>query len=154
MRRPALIVSIALAAGALAIRWRRRRAASSALAGVAPAPPLSRPTPLLPAPTSPPPASATRFVSVPWELLAAPADEASLTIRYRGDEHMELDRIDAQETPTQLFVTVLMRWRPPEGGWFAFADEHEAVVPLAQPLGGRELVHAPVDEPSGPPLYP
>ena len=56
---------------------------------------------------------------------------------------MELDRVDAQETPTQVFVTVLMRSRAPAGGWFAFAREHEAVVPLARPLGERELVHAP-----------
>lgn len=96
-----------------------------------------------------------RFVSVPWTLVAAPADEPRLTIRHAADEHMQLDRVDAQETPTQVFVTVLMRWRPPAGGRFAFEREQEAVVPLAHPLGERELVHAPVDlEPSDPPLYP
>ena len=95
-----------------------------------------------------------RFVSVPWELVTAPADEPALTVRYQGDEHMQLDRVDAQETPTQVFVTVLMRWRPPSVGPFAYANEDEAVVPLAQPLGERELVHAPVDEPGDPPLYP
>jgi len=93
-------------------------------------------------------------VSVPWELLAAPADEPSLTIRYRSDEQIELDRIDAQETPTQVFVTALMRRRLPAGGGFADAEEHEALVPLSRPLGERELVHAPVDEPGGPPPYP
>jgi hypothetical protein len=67
---------------------------------------------------------------------------------------MELDRVDAQETPTQVFVTVLMRWRPPAGGWFALEQRDEAVVPLAQPLGERELVHAPVDGPDHAPLYP
>ncbi|MGN6189362.1 MAG: hypothetical protein ACTHOE_10715 [Conexibacter sp.] len=142
MRRPTVLLSIALLAGALLVRWRRRRTVS------APLPAPSPVTPLAPA------APGTRFVSVPWELVAAPADEASLTVRYRSDEHMELDRIDAQETPTQVFVTALMRWRPPADGWFAFAQEHQTVVPLAEPLGERELVHAPVDEPSGPPLYP
>jgi len=149
VRRPAVLVSILLLVGAVLLRRRRRRAASTALSGAVPATPLAPPAPL---PAAPP--SGTRFVSVPWELVAAPAHEPSLTIRYRSDEHMELDRIDAQETPTQLFVTVLMRWQPPADGWFAFVDEHEAVVPLGRPLGERELVHAPVDEPGDSPLYP
>jgi hypothetical protein len=139
VRRPAVLISIALLAGALLVRRRRRRAASSALGDRRPAPPLGRP------------AAGTRFISVPWELVTAPADEPSLTIRYRGDEHMELDRVDAQETPTQVFVTVLMRWRPPAGGWVALEREHDAVVPLGHPLGERELVHAPADDPR---LYP
>jgi hypothetical protein len=92
-----------------------------------------------------------RFVSVPWTLVAASEAEPRLTIRYVGDARMELDRVDAQETPTQVFVTVLMRRRAPVGDKLASAQEHEAVVPLAQPLGERELVHAPVDDP---PLYP
>jgi hypothetical protein len=152
VRRPVVLVSILLLVGAVLVRWRRRRAASTSLDGPAPAPPLAPPArPALP---PAPPSPGTRFVSAPWELVAAPAGEPSLTIRYRSDEHMELDRVDAQETPTQLFVTVLMRWQPPAGGWFAFTDEHEAVVPLGRPLGERELVHAPVDEPGDSPLYP
>jgi hypothetical protein len=147
VRRPAVIVSLLLLAGALLIRLRRRRAASS-LGGGAPARPLPPPMPALPAP-----AAAPQFVSVPWELVAAPPDEPALTISYRSGEYMELDRIDAQETPTQLFVTVLLRGEPPASSWSALA-EHEAVVPLSRPLGERELVHAPVDEPSQPPLYP
>lgn len=141
MRRPSLLLSILLLVGALLIRRHRRRAAQQALVERSPATPLATPP-------------AMRFVSAPWELVAAPTDEPSLTIRYRGSEHMELDRIDAQETPTQLFVTVLMRWHPPADGWFRFADEREAVVPLSRPLGERELVHAPVDEPGDRPLYP
>lgn len=140
MRRPVVLLSMALLAGALILRQLRRRGASTA--------PLDAPrhaTPLLP-PAEP----GTRFVSVPWTLVAASEAEPRLTIRYGGDEHMELDRLDAQETPTQVFVTVLMRWRPPVAGAFALAREHEAIVPLSQPLGERELVHAPVDDP---PLY-
>jgi hypothetical protein len=140
-----VLLSIALLAGALLLRHRRRRAMSSALSARQPTPPLA------PGGRA---AAGERFVSVPWELIAAPPDDPSLTIRYRSDEQMELDRVDAQETPTQVFVTALMRWRPPAGGWFAYAEEHEALVPLSRPLGERELVHAPVDEPGGPPLYP
>jgi hypothetical protein len=149
VRRPVLLASILLLAGALLLRRRRRRAAHGALDGGAPGGPLAPPAPALG-----PAAPGTRFVSVPWEPVAAPEDEPALTIRYRGDEDMELDRIDAQETPTQLFVTVLMRRRPPAGGRFALTREHEAVVPLSRPLGERELVHAPVDEPGDRPLYP
>ncbi|HEX7291408.1 MAG TPA: hypothetical protein VF250_09810 [Conexibacter sp.] len=141
MRRPAVLLSIALLA-ALMLARRRRRAAPAPLV-------VARPAPALP-----PPAPGMRFLSVPWELVAAPADEPSLTIRYAGDEHMELDRVDARETPTQVFLTVLTRWQAPGGGWFAFERRHEAAVALAQPLGGRALVHAPVDEPGRAPLYP
>lgn len=143
MRRPAVLLSIALLAAALlARRLRRRRAAIAPLVAPVPTTPLSAPVP------------GTRFLSVPWTLVAAPAEDPRLTIRFAGHEHMELDRVDAQETPTQVFVTVLMRWRPPPGGWFAWESEREVRVPLAGPLGDRELVHAPVDDPGAPPLYP
>ena len=142
MRRLALVVPLALLAAVLLARRRRRGAA-----------------PLAPAPERPAISSlpaGPRFVSVPWTLVEAPEDRAELTIRHRGAEHMELDRIDAQETPTQVFVTVLMAWRPPAGGRFAWAEEREAAVPLSRPLGERELLHAPVDDdvPEDPPLYP
>ncbi len=149
MRRPALIVSLLLLAAAVLVRLRRRHPAGS-LGGAAPVGPLPAPQRQLPAP---PPDSP--FVSVPWELVVAPADESSMTIRYRADPDLELDRIDAQETPTQLFVTVLMRRRqPPSGETAALGDEHEASVALSRPLGERELIHAPVDEPNDRPLYP
>jgi hypothetical protein len=158
VRRPAVLLSIALLAGALLARHLRRLRAPTA--------PLAAPQPETPlAPVSEP---GSRFVSVPWTLLEAFPTEPQLTIRYVGDEHMELDRVDAQETPTQVFVTVLMRRLPAAGGSPAPAQEHEAVLPLAQPLGERELVHAPVDseapagpspdpadgDPNDPPLYP
>ncbi|MBS1868903.1 MAG: hypothetical protein JSS99_04515 [Actinobacteria bacterium] len=149
MRRRVVIVPLlALAGLLLARRLRRRRAAGAPLAARPPQPAL--------APTAAPDAPGSRFVSVPWTLVEAPADEPSLAIRYRSDEHMELDRIDAQETPTQVFVTVLTRWSPPAGGWVALGREQDAVVRLSAPLGARELVHAAVDgeEPGEPPLYP
>ena len=153
MRRRLAILPIALLAGVLIVRRLRARAARTPLAPSPPQPPLAPAEPV------------ARFVSVPWTLVAAPADDACVTLRYRADEHMELDRVDAQETPTQVFVTVLMSWQPPAGGWFALVREHEATITLSGPLGGRELVHAPVDEvladaesaggrPDAPPLYP
>ena len=148
MRRPALIVSLLLLAAAILVRLRRRAPARS-LAGAAPAGPLPSPPLQLPAP---PPES--RFVSVPWTLVAAADDEPAVTIGYRAEAPMELDRIDAQETPTQVFVTVLMRRREPTADTPARAGDREAVVPLSRPLGERELVHAPVDEPNDRPLYP
>jgi hypothetical protein len=135
MRRLALLAPIAVLAAVLLVRHRRRRAADAPL-GPAPQPPA-----LAVLPEGP------RFVSVPWSLAApAPEDRAELAITYRCSEQMELDRVDAQETPTQVFVTVIARWRPPAGGWFAWEQERDATVSLTRPLGERELLHAPVDE--------
>lgn len=153
MRRRVVIVSLLLLGGALLARRRRRmRAASTPLA----APPQDAPVALL--------EPGARFVSVPWTLVEADPADPHLRIACSGDEHMELDRVDAQETPTQVFVTVLMRWHQPAGAWFAGSQQQEAVVSLSSPLGTRELVHTPVDvetpsepaddEPSAPPHYP
>ena len=153
MRPRLVIVPLAvLAAVLLARRRRRRRVATTPLAPSPPSQPLA------------PASEAVRFVSVPWTLVEASVSEPRLTIRYHDDEHMELDRIDAQETSTQVFVTALMRWSPPAGGRLAYEQEHEALVRLSAPLGERELVHAPVDldgptaapggeKPGEPPLY-
>jgi hypothetical protein len=149
VRRRVVIVPLLLLTGILLVRRRRREGAASAPLA---APPQQAPVALL--------EPGVRFVSVPWTLVAADPADPHLRIRCRGDEHMELDRVDAQETPTQVFVTALMRWRPPAGGPCAWTREHEAVVPLSSPLGGRELVPTPVDvEPvdggsAAPPLYP
>ncbi|MFL5818950.1 MAG: hypothetical protein ACJ76L_15310 [Conexibacter sp.] len=138
MRRRVVIVPILLLASVLLARRRRRlRAASTPLA----APPREAPAALL--------EPGARFVSVPWTLVEGDPADPRLRIRCHGDEHMELDRVDAQETPTQVFVTALMRWSPPAGGWFAGSHQHEAVVSLSSPLGTRALVHTPVDS-----LYP
>lgn len=145
MRRLAVLVPLAaLAAGLLA--WRRRRRSAPAL------------TPA--APLTPAPAPASGFASVPWGLVAAPPDRAELMVRCTLPAGMELDRVDAQETPTQVFVTALARPEPDAG---ADPSASEASVALSGPLGERELVHAPVDpgadasadgEPTGPSLYP
>jgi hypothetical protein len=130
MRRPAVLVSLALllAAGVLALRSRRRPHQA-----------------VVPAPAAPALPPGPRFLSVPWTLVDAPAERGELAIRYASAEHMQLDRIDAQETPTQVFVTVLVRWSPPAGGWFASQRETDATVALTRPLGERELIHAPDD---------
>jgi hypothetical protein len=147
VRRPTvLLASLALLLAAAVALARRRRRGVRPLPAPPPAPPALPPGP--------------RFVSIAWTLVAAPAERAELTLRYASTEHMELDRVDAQETPTQVFVTVLMRRRPPAGGSLAWEPEHEATVALSAPLAGRELVHAPVDleapaeGPGDPPLYP
>jgi hypothetical protein len=153
VRRRVVILPILLLTVVVLMRRRRRmRAASTPLAAPAPAAPVA----LLEA--------SARFVSVPWRLVEADPTVPRLRIVCSVDEHMELDRVDAQETPTQVFVTALMRWRPPAGGSFASSREHETSVSLSSPLGTRELVHTPVDvesavgpagdEPSTPPLYP
>jgi len=155
VRRRVVIVPLLLLAGVLLARRRQRvRAATTPLA----APPQRAPVALL--------EPGARFVSVAWTLVASNPAEPGLTISWAGDEHMELDRVDAQETPTQVFVTVLVRWSPPTGAGEGSAQtrEHEAVVVLSGPLGTRELVHTPVDlaplgkpagdGPSAPPLYP
>src|SRR5437868_5587360 len=84
--------------------------------------------------------SGERFVSVPWTLLESDPADHRLLIACAADEHMELDRVDAQETPTQVFVTALMHWSAPAGGSFAGSRRCEAVVSLRSPLGTRELV--------------
>jgi hypothetical protein len=153
MRRRVVIVPLLLLAGALLVRRRwRTRLATTPL----PTPPAAAPVALL--------ESGARFVSVPWTLVETDPADPQLKICCAADEHMELDRVDAQETPTQVFVTALMCWRPAAAGRSASARQLEAVVSLSRPLGARELVHTPVDveaplgpidtRPSGPSLYP
>jgi hypothetical protein len=148
MRRLAVLAPIAVLVAVLLARRRRARAARLG----AGAPPRTPAAALLEAPAiallEPPP----RFVSVPWTLVAAPQERAELTLRCTVGEQMELDRVDAQETPTQVFVTVLLRRQPADAGTPAQPREHEATVALSSPLGSRALVHAPADEPSDPPL--
>lgn len=151
MRRLAVLAPLAaLAAGLLA--WRRRRA-------------RTRGAPLAPAPDGAALPPVPRFASVPWTLVAAPDDRGELTVRCALPARMALDRVDAQETPTQVFVTALARPRAdgePDAadGEPDAADVREATVALSGPLGERELVHAPVDadasngEPTGASLYP
>jgi hypothetical protein len=153
VRRRVVIVPILLLTGVLLVRRRRRGRSAST--------PLSAPAQRAPVALIEP---AARFVSVPWTLVEADSADPRLRIRCNGDEQMELDRVDAQETPTQVFVTALMRWSPRADGPSARSRQHEAVVSLSSPLGTRELVHTPVDVetpgeppdggPSAPPLYP
>ncbi len=172
--RARVVVAPILALAAVLLARRRRRATHAAVplgapptAESAPVAPLAPPPHPAAAPVAPP-APPSPFASVPWELVAAPDDRPHLTVRYAAGAHMQLDRVDAQETPTQVFVTVLLRWRAPASetpasDTAAEPFAHEATVSLSAPLGGRELVHAPTDvappsatgdDPSGPPLYP
>jgi hypothetical protein len=130
MPRLRILAPIALLVAVLVARRRRR----------APAPPL-RTRVVAPAL----PAAQPRFVSVPWTLVEAPADRPELSVGFERDDSMELDRVDVQETPTQVFATVLVRWQPSEGSRFSPATTEEATAQLARPLGERELIHAPTD---------
>ena len=132
VRRLTALLLLVLAAVVVVLRRRAR-------AAVLPAPVAERPA--LPA--------AQSFLSVPWTLVEAPEDAAELAIRAEIAERLTLDRVDVQETPTQVFVTVLVR---PQAAAEP-AGEHGATdttVTLSRPLGERELIHAPAD----PPLYP
>ncbi len=149
MRRRSILLPFVLLAGALLARRRRRARAAHA--------PLAAPPKVAAAVLPEPP---PRFVSVPWTLTAAPESRSELTLRYACPGHMQLDRIDARETPSQVFVTVLLSRQPPMADGLAPLQEHEAVIALSGPLGTRALVHAPVDVaapgdgPAGPSLYP
>jgi len=139
MRRLVAGASLALAATALLLRRRRR--------AVPPAPPPERP----PEPAAAP---ASGYVSVPWTLAAEPGERAELALRCHQDDALVLDRADAQETPTQVFVTALAR-RQPRGAGEPPRRPAEILVALSRPLGDRELIPAPVDgEPDAPPDYP
>ena len=89
-------------------------------------------------------------MSVAWSLLAAPDDQAELTLRCHQDDQLALERVDVQETPTLVFVTALAQRVPGERRRPA-----EATVALSRPLGERELIPTPVDAgPDAPALYP
>lgn len=111
-------------------------------------------------PAGAPPPPGPRFVSIPWTLATADGDEGAardldeLPIRFTLlGERMDLDRVDVRETESQVFVTVLARFEPPEPSrpWAPYGVAREARVRLARPLGDRALVHAPdqLDELTG-----
>jgi hypothetical protein len=132
MRRLIALVLLVLAA---VVVLRRRFARTPALE-----PPAAEPLALLPAPS---------FLSVPWTLVEAPATLAELAIRADIVAPLTLDRVDVQETPTQVFVTVLARPQAHDEATEP-SGATDTTVMLSRPLGERELIHAPAD----PPLYP
>ena len=98
-------------------------------------------------------AAPSPFRSVAWTLLEDEPDADATELRIGFSlvaRHESLARIDVRETSSQVFVTVLARFEPPAGGWFAYAEAHKATVELDAPLGDRALVHAPVQEPNAP----
>jgi hypothetical protein len=126
-RRAVLVLLAALAAGAALVR--RRRAARPQVASAPP----SR--------TLPP-----RFLSVPWQLAEPAGEEAELAIRFAHAEGTALDRVDVRETPTQVYVTVIVR---AAGVGTGAPVQQTATVTLSAPLGDRELVPGATDA-----LYP
>jgi hypothetical protein len=150
MRRAAAFgLAGALAGAAAALRHRAQRPplAASRPSTARPMPPASVATSRAPASDAPP----TRFRSVRWELVAAPADRAELTLAHAAGAHLRSSRIDVRETPSQVFVTVLVEARADTPAPDAPATRAEATIPLSRPLGGRELVPAPTDPLGGEP---
>ena len=145
MRRFAVIVVLALFAGAALRALRRRRQL--------PAPPRTSPQ-QEPADAPAPTGGEPRFVSVAWTLAAPPNDRPELAVRCRQDDQLVLDRVDVQETPTQVFLTAIARQQPRTGEEPPRTDA-EATVALSRPLGTRELIATPVDAgPDAAALYP
>jgi hypothetical protein len=147
MRRLALLA--ALAALACLVIARRRRLHAARLApppapsgGLTPAPAAEPPAPAdhVPTPTAP----GSGFVSVAWTLVARPGEQAELAIRCHQDDELVLDRVDVQETPTQVFVTAIAR-RAPRAAADPPRAQASATVPLSRPLGERALIPTPVD---------
>lgn len=95
--------------------------------------------------------SGPRFLSIPWSTHPdpPPPDTTELQIRCTlTSAAMELARVDVRETGSQVFVTVLARWRPPTSGEDAAQPDlkRTATAALKAPLGDRALVHAPHDD--------
>ena len=149
MRRIAAVGTLAVLAWALLARRRQRRAVTPL-----PAQPGPEPESLAaPAPDAP-------FASVAWTLATPPGKRSELAIRCHQDDALVLDRVEVQETPTQVFLTAIAR-REPLGPGEPPREHAHATVALSRPLGERELIPTPVDAgpapsagPGAPPVYP
>jgi hypothetical protein len=148
MRRLAFLAALAALAGALLAR-RRRTPATAPLTAAPGAPSVAAPH------------DEARFVSVAWVLAAPPGEHPELTIRCHQDDALALDRVDVQETPTQVFVTAIAR-RDRSGPADPPRKPTQETAALSRPLGERELIATPVDAgpeqldagPGAPPVYP
>lgn len=147
MGRIALVaVLLALAATVIARRRRAQARQQAAAPTDRPAPPPSKGTADAPAPDSARDATPAGlpFASVAWTLVAAPAEQAELTVECHQDDELELVRVDAQETPTQVFLTAIARRRRRDDGEPP-RERARATVKLSEPLGQRTLIATPVD---------
>ncbi len=94
-----------------------------------------------------------RFLSIPWSgptpirpRRRRPSCSCHCTLTSTA---MELARVDVRETASQVFVTVLARWRPLDAGRDTQPEpdlKRTATAALKSPLGDRALVHAPHDD--------
>ena len=92
-----------------------------------------------------------RFLSIPWSTHPDPPPPETTELQIRctlTSAAMELARVDVRETGSQVFVTVLARWRPPTPGDAEPQPDlkRTATAALKAPLGDRTLVHAPHDD--------
>lgn len=177
MRRRIVPAAVALfALGVIALLRRRRRAARAvAHADHAAIPVVTGHPARLPQPQVEPESAATeapstpvmetaapRFLSIPWSTHPDPPPPTATELQIHctlTSPAMELARVDVRETASQVFVTVLARWRPvapasppdpPDAAPPAEARapdlERTATATLKAPLGDRALVHAPHDD--------
>jgi hypothetical protein len=151
----AAVVLTAVGAAAL-LRGRRRAARAVAHGDHAAIAATTGERALLPQPqVEPEPAMVMepvpRFLSIPWSTSPDPPPPSATELRLHctlTSPAMELARVDVRETASQVFVTVLARWRPraeeaPSGGTDL---KRTATAKLRAPLGDRALVHAPHDD--------
>jgi hypothetical protein len=92
-----------------------------------------------------------RFLSIPWSTHPDPPPPETTELQIHctlTSASMELARIDVRETASQVFVTVLARWRPHAPGEQPQTPDlkRTATAALDAPLGDRALVHAPHDD--------
>lgn len=96
------------------------------------------------------PSGSPRFLSIPWSTHPDPPPPGATELQIHctlTSYAMELARVDVRETASQVFVTVLARWRPDAPDGTAAPDlKRTATARLQSPLGDRALVHAPHDD--------
>jgi len=162
MRRRVVSAALVVAAlGGAALVRGRRRAARVVTHGDHPAiPEATGDRAMLPQPQVEPEPSVImeptpRFLSIPWSTSPDPPPPSATELQLHctlTSPAMELARVDVRETASQVFVTVLARWRPraEELQPSDAADlKRTATATLKAPLGDRALVHAPHDDAPG-----
>jgi hypothetical protein len=76
---------------------------------------------------------------VAWELLAAPRDRPELRIGFELHEYLADDAVQVDEDDQRVAISVDASLQAPEGGWTATGVPQERTIPLAAPLGDRQL---------------
>jgi hypothetical protein len=83
--------------------------------------------------------SPTDRTPVAWQLLAAPPDRPQLRIGFELHEYLVDDAVQVHEDDERVAISVEASLRAAEGGWTATGVPQERTIPLAAPLGDRQL---------------